>query len=185
MAKSIKHVNKTPTEGLLKKSLLFLIQTKPIGSITVKELCAHAGINRTTFYAHYSSVQEILESIQNELIDELTKIIRTITQTEHSVKEGNVLFLTEIKKRKDIYNILFSIPDCVSFIQQFAALLHSGIASKSMPYSNTANSKYYPIYMTSGAVACITKWVAADCDIPVEEFATLLLTLAHDSNLSR
>lgn len=185
MAKTVKHINKTPTEGLLKNSLLNLIRTKPLRTITIKELCAQANVNRTTFYAHYDSTEEILKSIQNELMDELVKITQTITKTGCNVQEATTLLLIEIKKRKDTYSILFSSPDCLTFIQQFATLLHTNISSKSMPYSNNANLKYYPIYMTNGIVACITQWVAANCDIMPEEFSSLLLTVAHNSNLSR
>lgn len=40
------------TRKVLRKSLLSLMKDRPIAKITVKELCAKAEINRTTFYAH-------------------------------------------------------------------------------------------------------------------------------------
>lgn len=185
MAKSVKHINKTPTEGLLKQSLLSLIQTKPLRAITIKELCTNASINRTTFYAHYSSADEVLEEIQTELFDDLIKIVRTVSHGGYHAQEATTLLLSEIQRNKETYHILFSSSDCMSFIQRFATLLHTNISTMSMPYSNDANYKYYPIYMTNGIVACITQWVAADCDTPPEEFSELLLTITHNSNISK
>lgn len=185
MAKQVKHINKTPTEGLLKSSLLQLITKKPIRSISIKELCEHSGINRTTFYAHYTSISDVLNSVHDEQLDSFVQIIESIANTNPSVEEATALLLTEIYYRKDTYKILLSNPDCYDFIQRFSALLHQNILSKSVPYSRDSHVKYYPAYMTSGILACISKWVMSDCDQTPTEFASLLLTITHDANVSR
>ena len=48
------------THTLVKEALYKIIQTKPVQEITVKELCFEANINRTTFYAHFQSVQDLI-----------------------------------------------------------------------------------------------------------------------------
>ncbi|MBR0507281.1 MAG: TetR/AcrR family transcriptional regulator [Clostridia bacterium] len=55
------------TKRLLRDALTVLLTEKPLGSITVKELCLRAGINRGTFYAHYADVYDLLRSIQQEM----------------------------------------------------------------------------------------------------------------------
>lgn len=55
------------TKRLLRDALTVLLTEKPIDSITVKELCVRAGINRGTFYAHYADVYDLLKSIQEEM----------------------------------------------------------------------------------------------------------------------
>ena len=185
MARQVKHINKTPTEGLLKKSLLFLLTKKSLRSISIKELCEHSGINRTTFYAHFSSIEEVLESIHTEQLSSFNKIVETITGGHYTALNATIMLLREIQTRKDTYRILLSHADCYSFLQQFSAILHQNILSKSIPYKKDAHVKYYPIYMTSGIMACISKWVMAGCDQPAEEFAPLLLTITHDANISR
>ena len=44
-----------------------LLTQKPLRSITVKELCEQAGLNRGTFYAHYADVYDLLEQIEAEM----------------------------------------------------------------------------------------------------------------------
>lgn len=44
-----------------------LLGEKPLAKITVQEICLTAKINRTTFYAHYSDVYHLLESIKQEM----------------------------------------------------------------------------------------------------------------------
>ncbi len=58
------------TQRVLKESLLSLLKEKPINKITVKEVCELAELNRATFYAHYSDCFSLLESIENELVEE-------------------------------------------------------------------------------------------------------------------
>ena len=55
------------TKRLLREALLSLLSEKPLRSITVKELCEHAKLNRGTFYAHYSDVFDLMEQIEAEM----------------------------------------------------------------------------------------------------------------------
>ena len=48
------------TRRLLRESLTDILKNKSIEAISVSELCKHAGINRSTFYAHYSIPSERL-----------------------------------------------------------------------------------------------------------------------------
>ena len=52
------------TKMVVKSSLLELMQTKPVAKITVTEICEKAGINRATFYSHYSDPTDLLHSIE-------------------------------------------------------------------------------------------------------------------------
>ena len=66
------------TQMILKQSFLKLLKEKPVNKITVKELCELSQINRATFYTHYSDCFALLESIENELIDEFEKSLRYV-----------------------------------------------------------------------------------------------------------
>lgn len=185
MARQVKHINKTPTEGLLKKSLLSLLTHKSLHSISIKSLCENSGINRTTFYAHFSSIEDVMDSIYKEQLDNFNQIVDMITGRDYTALRATTLLLREIQTRKETYKILLTHPDCVSFLQRFSSILHQNILSKSMPYAKESHVKYYPIYMTSGIMACISKWVMSGCDQTPEEFAEFLLTITHDANVSR
>jgi Transcriptional regulator len=55
------------TKRQLREALLTLLNEKPLRSITVKELCALAKLNRGTFYAHYADVYDLMEQIEAEM----------------------------------------------------------------------------------------------------------------------
>lgn len=47
------------------KAFLALLEKKDFAYITVKEICEKAGVNRSTFYLHYESLEDLLsESVE-------------------------------------------------------------------------------------------------------------------------
>ena len=48
------------TASLMDEALLALLQKKDYESITVKEVCEKAGVNRSTFYLHYENMDDLL-----------------------------------------------------------------------------------------------------------------------------
>lgn len=59
------------TKSIIRESLLRLMESKSVGSISVAELCREAGISRSTFYSHYNVPEDVLESIQSEVVEQL------------------------------------------------------------------------------------------------------------------
>ena len=42
-------------------------QHRPIGKITVREICEGAGVHRSTFYAHYQDVYDLVEKVEQSM----------------------------------------------------------------------------------------------------------------------
>lgn len=57
------------TERAIRNAFYQLIQTKPIEKITVKELSELAEINKTTFYAHYETIYDLVDTLEREITD--------------------------------------------------------------------------------------------------------------------
>lgn len=64
------------TKMMIRNSLLELLRTKPIAKITVTEICEMAGINRATFYAHYSDPSDLLHALESEIIEDVAHWVR-------------------------------------------------------------------------------------------------------------
>ena len=48
------------SSSLMVEALLLLLENKEYDSITVKEICEKAGVNRSTFYMHYDTKDDLL-----------------------------------------------------------------------------------------------------------------------------
>ena len=55
------------TRTLLKNALVQLMQENHISKISVRALCETAGINRSTFYLHYTDPYDLLASVEKEV----------------------------------------------------------------------------------------------------------------------
>ena len=67
MAKELTESRRTRyTRLAMQDALVELLQDQPLGSITVKALCERADVNRSTFYAHYTSIEDLLHDIEDE-----------------------------------------------------------------------------------------------------------------------
>ena len=56
------------TKMLIRRAFTDLLRVKPVQSISIKELCEKAGVNRGTFYAHYASVHDLLMQMEDEML---------------------------------------------------------------------------------------------------------------------
>lgn len=59
---------------LLEQSYLSLIMKKPSDKITVADITREAGLNRGTFYAHFSSIPELEDYVLQHLVDRFMSI---------------------------------------------------------------------------------------------------------------
>lgn len=56
------------THGYIKDTFLYLLRRQPFPKITVTGLCRAAGINRGTFYLHFSDIYEVLDEVVNDAL---------------------------------------------------------------------------------------------------------------------
>ncbi len=58
----------TKTKGILKQTLIQLLEDKPFEQITVKELCDQAYVSRITFYTHYKDKYALVDEIFEDMV---------------------------------------------------------------------------------------------------------------------
>ena len=64
----------TDAQQSLMKSIIEMNQHDEIYIISVKDLCNHAHVARSTYYAYYNNVNDLQEDIENNLIYNLLKL---------------------------------------------------------------------------------------------------------------
>lgn len=64
--------NAVRSQRLIREAFLALVEEHGDGKITVVDLCRKADINRTTFYAHYESLDDLEYKLWNMYLDDLT-----------------------------------------------------------------------------------------------------------------
>jgi AcrR family transcriptional regulator len=149
------------TRMVLKQSLLELMRDRPISKISVKELCEKADVNRTTFYAHYKDIDELLKQIE----DELFETVRTSLENglgEESVSAMVMDILSGLKENEELCKVLFSAygdKDCLEKMLRFAHDKTIAAWRRLSPSVSDAQMDKLYLFFSSGSVAVIRQWV--------------------------
>lgn len=97
------------TERAIKNAFLELRSKKPLEKITVRELCALACINKSTFYGHYDDIYALSEFMEAETI---TSVIKTISaRQEDPFREPEIFtrnLYIALLSNNSLIGILFS-----------------------------------------------------------------------------
>lgn len=100
------------TKRLLKDSLLELMKTKSIQNVSVKELCDVSGINRSTFYNHYDSPNELLGEIEDKAIEDMNRIWMTKSNIPVNKRVEHICLY--IRENSDLFKLLLRDSDASS-----------------------------------------------------------------------
>ncbi len=95
------------TQILIENSFLDLLKNNNLSKITVKSICENAGINRITFYKHYSSSFDLYEKLVNEAIEEIAKKMKE-KYDNCSLKEAIRSAFQDVYDNSEKYILLFS-----------------------------------------------------------------------------
>jgi AcrR family transcriptional regulator len=172
------------TALLMDEALLFLLEKKDFEFITIKEICAKAGVNRTTFYLHYESMEDLLietiemitkrfyETFDNEVLD-----INSLHKDELFLINDKYIipYLNFIKENKKIYKLIHSKPQIFNTKETFRKL-YNEIFSKILDkyYIEIDEKEYVFAYFSFGLVAIIEKWIENNCNDDIDMIANVM-----------
>ena len=149
------------TKKIIKESLIELLQTNDIHQITVTNICNKADINRGTFYSYYKDAFDLLQSIEDELFDQ---ILRYLNETPAKDYTDSLLIkvLELIAENKDLCKILLCkqrdgrIIDRILYIASKANL--EPLFDKSSEFDES-HFNYLIRYSVGGILSIIQVWL--------------------------
>ena len=112
------------TKKLLTKILMELLAKKALNEITVAEICRLANINRSTFYAHYMNIDELLLEHFTKLTEELRiDYLPVLENLDNPMDQSMTPLFDHILKHQDFYDILLSDNVPIKYLLQFNGYL--------------------------------------------------------------
>lgn len=170
------------TKAQLRAGLARLMQKKSIKEITVKELVEEVDINRSTFYLHYNDIYQMLESIERELMEEITEAIRLHPLNPIS-KEASFPFIiqlfTILDENRDICSALLGPNGDIAFIGRIEKIIADNIFEQlsAMIPENTRDIKYAYAFCLNGCVGMVKTWLSREAGDSPQHMARLTHTL--------
>lgn len=113
----VKKMNKSSlqTDTIIKETLAILLnQNYDLNSITVTDLIRKAGISRSSFYTHYNSINDLVESIQNETLEVLSNDISSFTNIDDIYKYIDKI-IDILKENEYFYKYILNSEEALKF----------------------------------------------------------------------
>lgn len=176
------------TATKMDQAFLELLEKKDFSYITVKEICAKAGVNRSTFYLHYETVEDLL----SESVEYMNE------QFLSHMKQDTEVFMTRIKECpvEQLYLVTPKyLKPYLSYIQEHKRIFYTAI-TKALTlrlddsYNRMFRHVFTPIldryqvpvedrrYMMAfyiqGMMAIITEWLKDDCKDSMEHIMAVI-----------
>ena len=167
------------TKAQLRAGLARLMQKKSIKEITVKELVEEVDSFRSTFYLHYTDIYQMLESIEVELMDEISDLIYDYALDPINNKESSYPFIEQIftilDNNKDICIALLGKNGDMAFVNRIEGLIAETVfqrLSSRMPKDNR-DIEYAYAFCLYGCVGMIKAWLSSDNQESTQHMAEL------------
>lgn len=158
-------------------AFLELLEEKDFAYITVKEICARAGVNRSTFYLHYETIADLLAESAQHIIDEFLAYMPQDSAAHVSRLHDCPLeelyfmtpayltpYLTYIKEHRRVFRAAVEQASVLRMQDAYRQLNRHVLTPILDRYQvPRADQTYLMRFFISGLMAIIDEWVQDDC----------------------
>lgn len=172
------------------KALMHLLEKKEFEYITIKEICAEAGVNRSTFYLHYENTGDLLlESIS--YIDEQflsyfsTENKNIVTKIKNCPAKELILitpqyilpYLTYIKEHKRLFLTAMTKLTFMNYCEETYQKMVRYVFYPIMDRLNIPVSErnYMLFFYINGIIAILLEWLKNDCKDTIEQITDIII----------
>lgn len=149
------------TRQIIQHVFIDLLKQKPLGKITVKEICEKAEINRSTFYKHYEDVYYLMHKLEESALNQLELLLFD------SAQNGNIhvltTLLTSLLDYQDLITSLTANTPDSDFSNKLAERCSryavSHLASRDVDYLSDPDRQYVYSYLAGGTTMLIEHWM--------------------------
>ena len=158
----------------IEKVFVRLIQKKNIDEISVSTICELAKVNRSTFYANYVDIYDLVEKVKSKIADDFAEF-----QLENNSKHDPTGYL----------NLFQNVKDNQIFFKTYFKLESISITPVNV-YNVELAEKYYKNkyidyhieFFRAGLNAIIKKWLNSGCKESPEEMTNIILAEYANKN---
>ncbi len=180
------------TAKKIDEAFLSLLDKKDFEFITVKEICQTAGVNRSTFYLHYETIDDLLAECDEYIVNKFLTSVNAEPITTYDIKNKPVdelNFITPkylmpwlefIKKNKKLF---------MTYLNKFSSL--NAKKNDKLLFNNVVNpvldrfnvreqdKSYLSRFYIEGVIAVVKLWVANGCVEDVEKICEIIVNCVN------
>jgi len=153
-------------------ALLLLMEKKPYGQITIKDIAARADLDRRTFYRHFSSKEDVLDEYLGSLIlPHLESVRRKGRQTEQEMIVYDFEFLyshinlLRLLKRQNLFGYIMS---------RYSYYVKRSLEINGTAQGGTSPERFRIAFKTGGFLNIAQQWLEDDPVKTPEEMSEII-----------
>lgn len=172
---------------LIKEAFITLIADKGFKSVTVKDIINKADYNRTTFYAHFNSKEELTEVLVTEMIEGLEEALlkpynEMLYLQFNSLKPSSLQLFEYIFQNANFFNLLLKDDTIPDFQNKVIGMIFNLFKDEITFLSNQnaeANTENFATYRTYGIFGIIYMWIKSGYIQSPEELSKQLINILN------
>lgn len=172
----------------MRNALIELMASSDIEHITISEICATAGVNRSTFYRYYGSQYDLMDEIQEMFFKKLEESLGSglISNKSSDGENENPMESTHLVKvlkyislEKEAHTAMLEATNDEKFIERLFSLTTINEVFQSQIKSDISpeQKKYLRTFVFYGGYAIVKKWIASEDPESPEEIARIIYQL--------
>jgi len=150
---------------------------KKIEHITIKEITDKAGYHRSTFYAYFVDIYDVLNQLEDALLEYIKlNVIKSLEAGQSSDNfTQNIANIYEVKG--DYLSVLLGENGDPYFANKIKAVMRPVLADAFGLSENEIHTSYIFEFASSGILAAITHWYKNGKNLPSNELAGLVRSM--------
>ena len=164
------------TKMMIRNSFIELLREKPVAKISVTELCERAGINRATFYAHYSDPSDLLRSIEDEILSDLSRWLEPAIAAQGDVALSDMLtpIIEYIGENAGVCSVLLSSSGDAGFQAKVVDAVEQPFLASFRRGGSREVAEYFYTFAADGCVGMLKKWLSGGMTVPPAKLAEMM-----------
>ncbi|TFE02236.1 TetR/AcrR family transcriptional regulator [Jeotgalibacillus salarius] len=173
----------------LKSSLLETLSNHSLKNLTVASLCRNAGVNRTTFYHHYDSLDDLIHQLLDDMVAKVIEAYRepytqlTSFQLQDLHFSEITLFHSVLKNQAAYTQVVFS-PFLALFHQKLSLAIKDVMLSDLSQHGDV-DHELYAVYHSIAVTGLLIYWIQTGFLRSPEEMADQLLMIVRHRSEQR
>ena len=171
------------TKHLISFSLFRLLLKKPYHEVSIIEICAIAGVSRTTFYRHFQDKLDIILEFTDEKFEEfydyIGKAYKTINIKDLIFEIFNIVYRYRLQVVKlmeaDLQNLLLN--QLVYYFRYLFRQSHFKSESVNLADINSPHFVYGASLCAGAMYSCILRWAESNMEETPESLTKCILEL--------
>lgn len=168
-------------------ALIKLLDKHEFSDITVSEICREAGVNRSTFYAHYDNTYDLLQETRKDFFRSfLNSFENEDISLEHlSAEETSVFvspkylvpFLEFMKQNRKMFQTYMNNLDFIDTEEVFSFFRNTVFAPIIYKFhpANPNIILYMTTFFVQGVFTIVLEWLSNDCEDDVSLICEVIM----------